>query len=183
MADDLDIAISPVPQPEIVGNLARGQLAYDIYTVEVSFRGSSGTLQLPVADEPDTPADIVRTHAPYKTKVVKWVVQTVCPIGMKPTLPHWDTGDPNEVCCYQDIQPQAPVLTSGGNAFIWRVEGEYHYQMRSANLALYPAGACPNSVLSAENFTLTEADFSKDVLRSNAAASPPSNVAFDTSIR
>lgn len=137
-------------------------LAYDRYDVDTSYQEFEGKLQLPIADADSDPR-IVRVHAPYTLKVVRWEIETVCPLGVKPTLPHWDTGDSDDVLCYKRIWPQAPTITPGGNGWIWRVKGEYRYYRKTANES-FPVGATPLSIVSAGNFVLTEDDFSEDIL-------------------
>ena len=179
--DGLGIPLQPTTVPASAASLAAGQLAYDIYTVETPYRTMRGTLQLPAAGSPATAAQIVRVHAPYRIKIITWVVQTVCPIGVKPVLPHWDTGNPNEVLCYDDVQPQTPILTPGGNAFTWRVEGEYHYLLQLPSNS-FGSGGTPFCNLPAELFGLDESNFSRDILRSqNTTQSQPLEFATTTS--
>lgn len=151
-------SVTPLPN-----FLSLGVLAYDKYEVNTSYEEFSGQLPLPLSGADPSATRIVRLHAPYTVKIVRWGIETVCPIGVKPAPPHWDTGDDDETLIYKVIRTQAPTITPGGNGFVWRMSGEYRYA-RAAASTNYPSGATPVSVLSAGNFVVEEADFSELVL-------------------
>lgn len=161
-----DITVSSSASPGLLSAAQQDGRAYHHYAIRQHHVTHSGLMQLPTAGPVGTPARIVRVHAPYSIKVVTWVVMVHCLQGEKPVLPHWDTLDPNEVCTLAEVRVDAPAIRSGGEVFLWRASGEYHYASGYAGRSVISGGATPAAVLPPESFGLTEGDFSKEFLRS-----------------
>lgn len=65
---------------------------------------------------------VVRVRNPRTIKTVSWTVQRMY---VKPVLPHWDTGNPNEILLSKTISIQNPSL--GIYQRIWSASGVYTY--------------------------------------------------------
>lgn len=151
---------------------------YDRYNIRQHFITHSGLMQLPTAGPVGSPARMVRVHAPYSIKVITWVVYKACEVSEKPTLPHWDTGDPNEVCTIGEVRVDSPTLTADGKTLLWRVSGEYHYASGQAGRSQMSGGSSPAITLPPESFGINEGDFSKDFLRAVSGSIKGGGTAF-----
>lgn len=160
--DELNIVIDP----GYFSSQQTGGLGYDRYNIRQHYVTHHGLAQLPAGGPVGTPARIVRLVAPYSVKVVTWVLVKRCEVGEKPILPHWDTGDPNEVCIRGEVRVDMPAIDATGASFVWHVAGEYHYASGYAGRSQISGGSSPVITLPPEAFGLNEGDFSKDYLRS-----------------
>lgn len=138
---------------------------YNRYNIRQHFLSNTGLFQLPTAGPVGTPARIVRLHAPTSIKVITWVVEMDCPVGQKPVLPHWDTGDVNEVFIRGQVVLDSPNIRANGEMFLWRATGEYHYVSALAGREAITGGAAPSISLPPAAFDLNYGDFSRDFLR------------------
>lgn len=177
-----DVQITQEP-----GLLSAQQIAgegYGRYNVRTHHVARSGWAQLPIAGPPGTGSRAVRLHAPCSSKVITWIVEALLPANVKPTLPHWDTGDPADVLLSAEVMLDAPVIQPTGDVFAWRVMGEYHYAPLAGGLSSLSSAATPTCILSAEAFGLTEANFSRDFLRVAGVSikGPIAGLAFDKSL-
>lgn len=138
--------------------------SYPDYRTDFHHDIDEGLLLLPVAGPPGTPPKIVRTHAPYMTKRASWVAEK---INDKPTLPHWDTSNPNDILVQAHWQPMSPV--AGLGFYVFACRGTYTYVSAVApskdNLVL-PMGAPVNVNRSSSDNTFTIGLFDRNVLRS-----------------
>jgi hypothetical protein len=62
-------------------------------------------------------------HAPQQFRLVAWVVSRY---GARPNLPHWNTGNPNEVLLHSEITVDSPRPVNFGSAW-QQVAGYYVY--------------------------------------------------------
>lgn len=171
MADDETQQFYYVDDPNLVdapGYFSQQQLTgfgYNRYNIRQHFLSATGLFQLPTAGPVGTPARIVRLHAPTSMKIITWVVEMECEIGQKPVLPHWDTGDVNEVFVKGEVEVDSPNIRANGQIFHWRAKGEYHYVSALAGREAITGGAAPSISLPPAAFDLNYGDFSRDFLR------------------
>lgn len=173
-----DITASVVPNNGFFSSEQQDGRAYGRYNIRQHFVTHHGLLQLPTAGPVGSPARMVRVHAPYSIKVITWVVYKLCELGEKPILPHWDTGDTNEVCTIAEVRIDSPTIAENGQAFHWRVHGEYHYASGQAGRSQMSGGSSPAITLPPESFGINEGDFSKDFLRAVGGSIKGGGVAF-----
>lgn len=160
------------PGPQSVPSLwpsAQGKPdSYDLYVVDVETPRYDGLLQLPSASIDGLPA-VVRVHAPYSVKIVKWQLRKMCLQGQFPTCPHWDTGNDNEVLFWGNVGLRNPIPTPGGQGLFWHLWGEYRYYLGDP-ARRYIAPGSPVVTLPTEMFGLTESNFDKSMLRSSGSS-------------
>jgi len=100
--------------------------SYTDYEIDGRYDTDNGLLIIPVAGPPGTAAEVVRVHAPYTTKSVKWTAERG---GTPPTLPSANTGVANEMLAHKTVFGIAPGIDLFGTAHIYRNSGEYFYLM------------------------------------------------------
>lgn len=179
------IEAPPLERMPLLSAVQSGTRGYGRYHIETNHVTVPGLLQLPTAGPAGSPCDICRVHAPYRMKTVEWVVERKCVLGEKPVLPHWDTGNPNEALTFHSVVAENPVLQINGSLFLWVVRGTYMYAL-GVPPQTYGSGATPACITPVEQFGLTEADFSKDFLRSTDSGNNQQEFAglvFDKSLR
>ncbi len=155
-------------------------VGYNRYNIRQYLLSNTGLFQLPTGGPVGSPARIVRLHAPTSSKVITWVVEMDCLIGQKPTLPHWDTGDVNEVFIRGQVTVESPTIRSNGQLFLWRAKGEYHYASALAGRLAVNGGATPAISLPPAAFDLNYGDFSRDFLRAATSGGNAFNgIVFD----
>lgn len=102
-----------------------------VYTTDLGLQASPSTAPRAVltgtsqGTQPATGPDqnnIVRVRRPITTKTVIWTAQR---LGVKPLLPHWNTGSTNEKLMYRTISARNPLQTL--NKKVWEVSGVYVY--------------------------------------------------------
>src|SRR5205823_4980386 len=69
---------------------------------------------------------LVQLHAPIGRRVYTWAVER---LGQKPTLPHPESDDPNEVLAEAHVFPRAPELNATATAHVFYAEGVYTYYL------------------------------------------------------
>lgn len=105
------------------------------YVIETSYTNNTGIIALPYAAPDGTGQAVVKTAAASMFKVVRWTVRRH---GRQPVLPHWDTGNGNDVLIRKSVWTNNP-LPDNDMKNIWTVSGEYVYAMRygqSLNIGL-----------------------------------------------
>ncbi len=142
-----------------------GRAWYTQYLVDPSYEVDNGVMMIPVAGPPGTPPKIVRKYAPCMRKTVEWTAERK---GLQPTIPHWDTGNPQEIPAYRNIMPVSPLLLND-TEHAWRAAGTYVYFLSVAPdplNATYAAGANPADITTPEQNVFNVSQFSKIYLRS-----------------
>lgn len=121
----------PVPDAQPPTALSSAQLDpetfYRKFEVQVAYVTKMGKMALPVAGPEPQNQEIVQLAAPFTYKVVYWVVRRY---NAKPVLPHWDTGNSNEVLIYRLIGAPTPTVLNDAARFLWSVEGLYIYALK-----------------------------------------------------
>lgn len=104
-----------------------GATFYAQYLIDTHYETDPGTIALPVYGPDGSASRIVRLHAAQTIKIVEWTAERV---GAWPTLPHWDTENPNEVPIKPvSIIPANPLLQYNGIRS-YRVSGTYKYALK-----------------------------------------------------
>lgn len=136
---------------------------YTIYAIDTDYEWDMGYGQMPTGGADGSASAVVKTHAEVAQKVVFWTCERV---GAKPVLPHWDTGNANEILAYKRISPVSHLLTYAGKQ-VWRVNGIYLYFLsRPVDGAPLPTGAPPPSSYTYDLLLLDGSLFSRAILRS-----------------
>jgi hypothetical protein len=120
------VASTPYQFPDSQFSQSHEDAPYTQFTIQSEFREQSGRLGIPVAGPPGTPAKMIQFHAPIQERVVRW---TATRVGSIPELPSPNTGSSNEVLISKRIIPEAPKPYRSGNFSLFRVTGEYVYQI------------------------------------------------------
>jgi hypothetical protein len=152
----------PAPFAAIYADVQLGTQFYNQWLMDTDYETDEGTRSVPTDGNPE----IVKLHEPITTKIIKWTAERN---GAWPVLPHWDTGNPNEVLRKKRITPANPLL--GANQYIYRVTGLYIYDLRvplGENDSM-PAGHSPADLATPAMTTLTPDQFDKTL----AASAPP----------
>jgi hypothetical protein len=170
---DIDPALKPnfkpnpsLPFAPIYADVQLGLTFYNQWAMDTSYETDMGTRGVPT----DGNSEIVKLHEPYTKKTVKWTAERN---GEWPVLPHWDTGNPNEVLRYRRIVPANPLL--GANHYVYRVSGEYRYDLIVAlgEKSDMPAGHSPADLATTGLTTLTPDQFDKTLVSSAPPAPGP----------
>ena len=142
---------------------------YPDFVTRSVYLGNTGLLQTPVAGPLGTSARVVRRSAPYAQRVVYWKAQRLV---SKPTLPHWDTSNANEVLAAFVIAPHEPVLLAGGENYYFVVEGLYRYFLYAVPCMTDDFYACVTALFTAtaEDMKVQGYQFSRELLRSKPPA-------------
>jgi hypothetical protein len=82
-----------------------------------------GIVPVPSAGPPGTPPAFIQVHAPYQIRLVAFEVEKW---GAAPALPNPNTGNPNEVLIYQELDTSGPIVSNMANAW-QRITGFYVY--------------------------------------------------------
>jgi len=127
-----------------------------------------GTLVVPIAGPIGTDPKIVRTHAPYQTKKTVFTAQRA---GEKPTSPHWDTGDENDVPIFLSFVPYSPLPIDNRTAG-WRFDGVYTYVsaiVPDLQNPSFVAGVSAAVKGTPEETAFTISNFSRDLIRDTSS--------------
>jgi hypothetical protein len=101
---------------------------YVAYRITAEYDEDLGLMGCPVAGPPGTNCQVVRLHGGITFKTISWAADRW---GDKPVLPHWDTGNPNEVLIRRVMRPYDP-LTRPDGSHLYRFTGVYRYVLQSA---------------------------------------------------
>lgn len=82
-----------------------------------------GIMPVPSAGAPGTPPAFIQLHAPFQLRLVAFELDKW---GAAPPVPDPDTGNPNEVLIYQEIDASGPIVSNMANAW-QRIAGFYVY--------------------------------------------------------
>lgn len=120
----LDLAILAPPPANLFApeNEPHPYRRYDIQTTYVK---DNGTLLMPIAGPPGTPAAVIQVCAPYGRKIVDWTLERQ---GADPEPPA-PTDDPDQgiVLERQEIRPLSKLLMADGLTHVHRMTGQYVY--------------------------------------------------------
>lgn len=160
--ESVAISYSPNSRESKFSSEQLGQNPYGMYIIDTKYDTHTGIIGLPVADGSGE-QDIISVHDGKTTKIVKWSCER---IGAKPILPHWDTGNDNEVCVRRPIQVCSTMLTIDSRE-VWRAEGCYVYELRKRvdEPDKFYCGAPPFSKAPSAIQVIGGESFSKDILR------------------
>ena len=103
--------------------------SYSEYEIEKDYEIFEGISASPVAGSSGSQR-LLRLNAPYGQLSIQWTAHRR---GFPPVLPHWDTGNANEVLVYRRIKPLSPKIIPGGEMFLFRVWGYYRYNLLFAH--------------------------------------------------
>lgn len=106
--------------------------------------------------------ETVVLHAPFWNKIVQFSYEK---IGSWPTVPHWDTGNPNEVLVRAEVTPAKPA--EGGNLRVFRVSGLYVYELLQppgADAGPFPTAVSPESTATQVENTMQSSFFDRNAL-------------------
>ncbi len=142
---------------------------YPVFQIQTWIVGDVGLMQMPVAGALGSPARVVRKSAPFTKKIVYWKAQR---LGEKPTLPHWDTGNSNEVLARFLFCPMAPYNLLGGSQFLWICEGLYIYWLSNTPCFTddFYTGIMPLYDATVEELKIQGYEFSRELLTSRPPA-------------
>lgn len=118
-----------------------GANPYGMYSIDTSYETWTGFMGMPVAAPQPADQEIIQVCQGYTKKVVQWTCER---LDARPILPHWDTGNANEVLKYRRILPASTTLTIDSKQ-VWRVSGTYVYELKRAvdDTSRYFCGAPP----------------------------------------
>jgi len=156
-----------LPGPTLVTHYSPAQATsayYADFKVTTYWITDCGVVQLPVAAAPPQNCRIVRHSAPSAQKVVAWEAWRLID---KPALPHWNTGNPNEVLAKHLIVTHSPVPMPGGAGLMWHAEGMYVYYLYATPREgdAYASAATPLFDYQAELLRMEGFQFDETLLR------------------
>lgn len=158
--------------PVILGSGQNSVNFYTDYKIDREVNIKQGVLIIPVAGPPGTPPKVVRTYAPYMEKRSEWATEK---IGNKPTVPHWDTGDPNTIPVEMHFFPMSPMPIDEFRQ-AWRMEGVYRYVYAVApllsGLSMEAGAITPAATPKPEDNVITIDLFTKDQLKEAVKKEP-----------
>lgn len=110
----------------LFSNVQKTGSFYHDYIIRTLRKTDYGIKVMPIAATTGA-ARPVRVHAPFMRKFIIWEVERFGSVAERPTLPHWNTGDPNDVLINSLIMDTSPVIQPGGKSLYWHVAGLYEY--------------------------------------------------------
>lgn len=125
----------------------QGSNYYTRYKITTKMDTNFGVVQMPVARSTGaTQSAIVQLTSPYSRKTVEWYAER---IGAKPILPHWNTGNSNEIVAFTTIGVYSTTIMPDGMTELWSCSGLYIYHLITpvTSPARYFCGTVPASNL------------------------------------
>lgn len=162
-ASDPASVSAPSGQPVTGFSLEQlGEHPYGVYMIDTRYTTDLGIIGCQVAAI-GAPAKLIAVGGGISHKVVRWTVER---LGEKPILPHWDTGNSNEVCKKHDEITASTILTPDGRK-VWRFSGLYLYvlSMPVKEGHKYYCGAPPFDTSPASLQYIDGNTFSREILR------------------
>lgn len=141
-----------------------GNTPHSEWSFQTRYITFPGILPLVYAAPDSTPetVKVVKIHAAYAHKIVTWQATR---LGAIPTIPPFETTDPNEVLLSAEIAPAVPGLTPTGDSRIHTVSGQYIYLLKKPPTpdTGYPMGTGPYESAPAQENVVRRANFSKKI--------------------
>lgn len=146
-------------------------LFYTEYHICTLLETNMGVEIMPVAARTGA-ARVVRLHAPYSIKTIVWEAERRGGIEDRPVLPHWDTGDSNDVLAFSFFAVHAPPVQPGGTRLGWSVRGWYKYLMYATleESEILQVAALPTHNLAVDRLNAQGFTFSRDILKTVSPA-------------
>jgi hypothetical protein len=156
-------AVPATPDVQLIARYTEEfvKFPYMEYLVEVSYFTESGLVQAPASNK-SGPCEIVRLHAPYSWKVLRFRAKRQ---GRKPDVPSME-GDENEVYKKGFVSPVTPTFDHNGTGWL-TCFGEYHFMLRNAltpNTSL-KVPKVPYCVCSSHEFNFPSQSFKSELAR------------------
>ena len=141
------------------------QWPYKQYLIDTVYETDEGIRVLPTSQAAGS-AIKVRVGLPLTIKIVTFTMERH---GKKPKIPHWNTGNANEVLEKRRIQVCNPLQLPDRKA--WRVEGTYTYKLLVPLTEddILCCGTTPAEIDLANQHTYAKADLDKTLIDSSFA--------------
>jgi hypothetical protein len=166
------VPVAALPSPKQVYSQAQQEAPYDQFLIDTIYRIDSGYRVIAKAGtnaSATTMNSLVLIHRGTCVKEVRWTTQRY---NVKPLIPKWKTGDPNEIPLTQEMN-FCNVAEAGEQGRLYRASGVYTYAMivPKSGDSKFPIGTTPAEIAPSSTRWYGPEDFTQTILDS-AFATP-----------